>query len=124
MADELKTESTFAQEQPEPSESDRIRERIQSFTVGITPEAAQANTAILENSLRKGVFGLTDLAAVEALNKQLVEGLSDYQTQVQMAQRRLQELATSEALAKQEELTRREDQWKVKIADERQLRKS
>ena len=124
MADELKTESTFAQEQPEPSESDRIRERIQNFTVGITPEAAQANASILENSLRKGVFGLGDLGAVEALNKQLVEGLSDYQTQVQMAQRRLQELATDEALAKQEELTRREDAWKVKIADERQLRKS
>ena len=124
MADELKTESTFAQEQPEPSESDRIRERIQNFTVGITPEAAQANASILENSLRKGVFGLGDLGAVEALNKQLVEGLSDYQTQVQMAQRRLQELATDEALAKQTELTRREDEWKVKIADERQLRKS
>jgi len=124
MADELKTESTFAQEQPEPSESDRIRERIQNYTVGITPEAAQANTSILENSLRKGVFGLGDLGAVEALNKQLVEGLSDYQNQVTMAQRRLQELATDEALAKQEELTRREDEWKVKIADERQLRKS
>lgn len=124
MADELNTESTFAQEQAEPSESDRIRERIQNYTVGITPEAAQANTSILENSLRKGVFGLGDLGAVEALNKQLVEGLSDYQNQVTMAQRRLQELATDEALAKQEELTRREDQWKVKIADERQLRKS
>ena len=124
MADELKTESTFAQEQPELSESDRIRERIQNFTVGITPEAAQANASILENSLRKGVFGLGDLGAVEALNKQLVEGLSDYQNQVTMAQRRLQELATDEALAKQTELARREDAWKVKIADERQLRKS
>ena len=124
MADELKTESTFAQEQPEPSESDRIRERIQNFTVGITPEAAQANASILETSLRKGVFGLGDLGAVEALNKQLVEGLSDYQNQVTMAQRRLQELATDEALAKQTELARREDEWKVKIADERQLRKS
>ena len=124
MADELKTESTFAQEQPEPSESDRIRERIQNFTVGITPEAAQANASILETSLRKGVFGLGDLGAVEALNKQLVEGLSDYQNQVTTAQRRLQELATDEALAKQTELTRREDEWKVKIADERQLRKS
>lgn len=124
MADELNTESTFAQEQPEPSESDRIRERIQNFTVGITPEAAQANASILENSLRKGVFGLGDLGAVEALNKQLVDGLSDYQNQVAMAQRRLQDLAQEEALAKQEELTRREDRWKEKIADERTLRKS
>jgi len=124
MADELNTESTFAQEQPEPSESDRIRERIQAYSIGLTPEAASANTAILESSLRKGVFGLGDLTAVTALNTQLTEGLSKYQDDVTMAQRRLQELATEEAVAKQEELTRREDQWKVKIADERQLRKS
>jgi len=124
MADELNTQSTFAQEQPEPSESDRIRERIQNSTVGITPEAASANTAILETSLRKGVFGLGDLPAVTTLHTQLTEGLSRYQDDVAMAQRRLQELATTEAVTKQEELTKREDQWKVKIADERSLRKS
>jgi hypothetical protein len=124
MADELNTESTFAKEQPEPSESDLIRKRIKDYNIGLSPEAASANTAILENSLRKGVFGLSDLTAVTALNTQLTEGLAKYQNDVTMAQRRLQELATDEAVTKQEEITRREEQWKTKIADERLLRKS
>ena len=54
MADELKTTtSTFAQDEPEPSESDIIRSRVANYKVSLTPQAAQANVTILEKSLRK-----------------------------------------------------------------------
>ena len=63
MADELKTTttSTFAQDEPEPSESDIIRARVNNYKVSLTPQAAQANITILEKSLRQGIFGLGDL---------------------------------------------------------------
>ena len=123
MADELNPISTFAEEKPEPSESDIIRSRIENYKVSLTPQAANANLTILEKSLRQGIFGLGDLEAVVALNTQMSEGIADYNVTLENAQRALQEIAESEMIAKQSELAQREELHKVKLADERKLRK-
>ena len=125
MADELKTTttSTFAQDEPEPSESDIIRARVNNYKVSLTPQAAQANITILEKSLRQGIFGLGDLDAVIALNGQMTEGLADYNITLENAQRALAGIAETETIEKQAELARREELNKVRLADERQLRK-
>ena len=124
MADELKTTtSTFAQDEPEPSESDIIRSRVANYKVSLTPQAAQANVTILEKSLRQGIFGLGDLEAVVALNGQMTEGLADYNVTLENAQRALAEITEKETIEKQAELARREELHKVKLADERQQRK-
>ena len=126
MADELKTTTTtsqFAQDEPEPSESDIIRARVNNYKVSLTPQAAQANVTILEKSLRQGIFGLGDLDAVIALNVQMTEGLADYNITLENAQRALAGIAETETIEKQAELARREELNKVRLADERQLRK-
>ena len=116
MADELKTTtSTFAQDEPEPSESDIIRSRVANYKVSLTPQAAQANVTILEKSLRQGIFGLGDLEAVVALNGQMTEGLADYNVTLENAQRALAEITEQETIEKQAELARREELHKVKL---------
>lgn len=121
MNEEVK--STFAEEAPEPSEKDLILKRIQQYKVGLTPQQAQATVTILQNGLKTGMFGINDLDVVSSISKDISTGIEQYNLSFETAQRRLNEIAEEELVAKQEELAKREAAQQQKLADERSLRK-
>ncbi len=124
MEQEVKT--TFAQEQvqTEPTERDRITERIQNYKVGVSPQQAQAVSAVINNGLSAGIFKVGDLDMLSSISKDLETGLIQYNQSVETATRRLNEIAEEELVVKQQELAKREQMQEQKLEDERTLRKS
>lgn len=123
MANEIENKSTFADSKPEPTESERIIKRIQNFRVGITPDQATSVSQILEKGLSAGLFKLSELKTIVSVNEELNKGVIDYNSQVKVAQQRLNELQEEELVAKQVELARRETERHDELAGERQRRK-
>jgi TolA-binding protein len=122
MANEL-NQPTFSSEKPEPSEFDRITERINNFKVGLTPSNAQTVNTILEKGLSNGIFKLSEVDALVAIREEVNKGVIDYNTQVQVAQKRIQELQEEQLVVKQQELAKREAERSQELTDERQRRK-
>lgn len=123
MANEIENKSTFADSKPEPTESERIIKRIQNFRVGITPDQATSVSQILEKGLSAGLFKLSELKTIISVNEEINKGVIDYNSQVKVAQQRLNELREEELVAKQVELARRETEKHDELAGERQRRK-
>ena len=89
-------EPTFAEQsamQPEPSESDRIRERIQNYKAQLTPNTLQVIQILIESQLKSGLIKPADLDAIVVLRDEVNKAQIDYSTQVQNAQKRLEDLA-------------------------------
>jgi len=122
MSNEIE-KNTFASQKPQPSELERITERITNYKVGITPNNAQTVNTVLEKGLQQGLFKLSELDALIAIREEVNRGIIDYNTQVKTAQRRIQELQEEELVAKQVELARRETERHDELAGERQRRK-
>lgn len=123
MANEIENQSTFANSTPEPTESERIIQRIQNFRVGITPDQATSVSQILEKGLASGIFKLGELKTLTSISEEINKGVIDYNSQVKVAQQRLTELQEEELVAKQTELARRETERNDELAGERQRRK-
>jgi hypothetical protein len=123
MANEIENNSTFANSKPEPTESERIIQRIQNFKVGITPDQANSVSQILEKGLANGIFKLGELRTITSISEEINKGVIDYNSQVQIAQKRLSELQEQELVAKQTELAKRESEKAQELTDERQRRK-
>ena len=124
MADEVKSE--FSQELVEPaplSEYQLVQQRIQNYTIGITPSNAQTISTILEVGLQKGNFKLSELDSLVSIREEVGKGLIEYQTQVQVAQRRLQELQEEETAKVVAEREKQQQEVLDKMAGERQRRK-
>lgn len=125
MTDEVKSE--FSQqivEPPQLSEYQKVQQRIQTYTIGITPNNAQTISNILEVGLQKGNFKLSELDSLVSIREEVGKGLIEYNTQVQVAQRRLQELQeeeTANIVAKRE---KEQQELFDSMASERQRRKS
>lgn len=125
MADEVKSE--FSQQMVEPpqlSEYQLVQQRIQNYTIGITPSNAQTISTILEMGLQKGNFKLSELDSLVSIREEVGKGLIEYNTQVQVAQRRLQALQeeeTANIVAKRE---KEQQELFDSMASERQRRKS
>ena len=99
MADE----PTFAQQevkQQELSESDRIRKRIQDYKAQLSPNTLQVIQIMLESQLKSGLLKPADLDAVIMLRDEVNQAQIEYNTQVQNAQRRLQDLSETEIAEK------------------------
>jgi len=118
-------EPTFASEvTSEKSESQRIRERIQTYQAGISPNSLQVIAVLLEQQLKAGLVKSTDLEALVMLRDEVNKATIDYRTMMEREQKRLQDLMVEEAEQKQIELAQRENAFNQKLADERQLRKT
>jgi hypothetical protein len=115
--------NTFASQKPQPTELERITERITNYKVGLTPNNAQTVNTVLEKGLQQGIFKLSELDALVAIREEVNKGIIDYNTQVKVAQNRLNELQQEELLAKQTELAKREAERSQELTDERQRRK-
>ena len=98
MADE----PTFAQQQvtEELSESDRIRKRIQDYKAQLSPNTLQVIQILLDSQLKSGLIKPADLDAIVMLRDEINKASIDYSTQVQNAQRRLEELSATETAEK------------------------
>ena len=124
MADEVKSE--FAQqvvEPPQKSEFELVQERISNYTIPVTPNNAQTISNILELGLSKGNFKLSELDSLVSIREEVNKGLIEYQTQVQVAQRRLQELQEEETARIVKEREDAQNQLFNKMTEERQNRK-
>ena len=124
MVDEVKSQFALDQEGVEPSELERITKRIQDYKIGLTPNSLQITNAMLESQLKNGLFKLTELDAVIQIRNEIVEGMGEYQTQVQNAQRRIQQLSEEDIAEKAAATSARDEAQKLKLGDERQRRKS
>jgi len=116
--------SAFAQEAPEPTEIERITQRIQNFKVGLTPQNAQIVPQILEKGLSNGIFKLNELDSLVNIREEVNQGIIEYNSQVQVAQQRLSELQEEEVAKRAKERDEREKAWEQKVSDERQIRKN
>ena len=122
---EQEVKSTFADTTvSEPTEKERITERIQNYKVGVSPQQAQAVSAVINNGLSAGIFKVGDLDMLSSIAKDLETGLIQYNQSVETATRRLNEIAEEEIVVRQQELARREQEQEQKLTDERTLRKS
>ena len=96
-------EQTFAQQQvtePELSESDKIRKRIQDYKASLNPQTLQIIQILLDSQLKSGLMKPADLDAVVLLRDEVNKAQIEYNTQVQNAQKRLQDLAETEMAEK------------------------
>jgi len=122
---ENEVKSAFAQEQvAEKSESERIRERIQNYKAQIDPKILSVVPALLESQLKAGLVKSNELEALIVVRDEFNKASIDYNTELERAQRRLQELAETELAAKQEELAKREAEKEQEIVNERVARKT
>jgi len=124
MADEVKSE--FAQqvvEPPQKSEFEMVQERIANYTISVTPNNAQTISSILELGLAKGNFKLSELDSLVSIREEVNKGLIEYQTQVQVAQRRLQELQEEETARIVKEREDAQNELFNRMTEERQNRK-
>ena len=98
MAEETK----FSQEQvtPELSESDRIRKRVNEYKAQLSPNSLQVIEVMLNQQLAGGKIKAGDLDALILLRDDINKASIDYRTQLEHAQRRLNELAETEMAEK------------------------
>ena len=115
---------TFAERVVEPTESETIRERISNFKSQISPQSVQVAQLLLEQQLKAGLVKSTDLDALIILRDELNKSTIDYRTMLESSQRRLQQLAEDEQVAKIEQEQKRKQQEQTKLVDERSLRKN
>lgn len=122
---ENEVKSAFAQEQvAEKSESERIRERIQNYKAQIDPKILSVVPALLESQLKAGLVKSNELEALIVVRDEFNKASIDYNSELERAQRRLQELAETELAAKQEELAKREAVKEQELVNERVARKT
>ena len=118
---------TFAEQrvtEPELSESDRIRQRIQEYKAQLSPNTLQVIQIMLETQLKSGLMKPGDLDALVMLRDEVNKAQIEYNTQVQNAQRRLQDLSETEIAEKVAAEEAKIQAFEEKLTDERQLRKS
>lgn len=124
MADEVKSEfSQQVVEPPQKSEFELVQERINNYTIPVTPKNAQTISSILELGLAKGNFKLSELDSLVSIREEVNKGLIEYQTQVQVAQRRLQELQAEETARIVKEREDVQNELFSRMTEERQNRK-
>ena len=120
-------EPTFAEQrvtEQELSESDRIRQRIQDYKAQLSPNTLQVIQIMLETQLKSGLMKPGDLDALVMLRDEVNKAQIDYSTQVQNAQKRLEDLSATEMAEKVAAEEAKMQAFETKLVDERQLRKS
>ncbi len=120
MADE---QSTFQSEAVELSELERITQRLNTFTVGLKPANAEQVNQIMQKGLSAGNFKLDELDALVQIREQVNAGIIDYNTQVQVATKRIQELEQEELQKQKDLLARTLVEKDDLVTEERKLKK-
>ena len=106
---------TFAEQVVEPTESERIRERITNYKAQISPQSVKIAQLLLEQHLKAGLVKTSELDAIIMLRDDLNKASIDYRTMMESNQKRLQQLAEEEQvelLEKQQQLKMAEEKFK------------
>ena len=108
---------------PEPTEIERIQNRVRDYKVGLSPASAEATLASMTLLLSKGLIKVEDLDAVITIREEVNKGLIEYQTTVTNASKQMEQ-AQARLLAEQaEERQKVLNEKDTQIEDERLLRK-
>ena len=108
---------------PEPTEIERIQNRITNFTVGLKPATAEAALASMSILLSKGLLKMEELDAAISIREEINKGLIDYQTAIQIAQKDMEVAQQNLLIQQQEERQKVLAEKDTQIEDERLLRK-
>ena len=120
---EPQTVSQFAQEKPEPTELERIQQRIADYKVGFTVNSAGVINALIQSHLQSGKVTQGELVPLHTVTEEYAAGLAEYNQIVENAQRRSQELIAADQLAKAEAFEKTQQEQQQRLADERVARK-
>jgi len=125
MNDMDKNQTMFAQEQvvSEPTEIEKIQNRVANFAVRVKPNTAEAISATLQMCLSKGMFGIDDLDAVVTIREEITKGLIEYRSTVENAQKQLDSAVEEQQKVLQAEAEARVEADRQRLIDERLLRK-
>ena len=117
--------SAFSQEQvvSEPTEIEKIQNRVTNFEVGLKPAVAEAVQGVIGIGLSKGLFGVDDLEAVISIREDIKKGLISYQTTVAAAQRDMEVAQQNLMLQQQAEIEEEKNRQRTILSEERQRRK-
>ena len=110
--------STFAQEQVEKSEVERITEQLQTYKASVDGKLVGVVNVMIEQYLKAGLVTAQDLQAIATLSNEFNKAQIDYQTFVTTKQRRLQELQQEELLKSTTDTQERYRKYEQRIADE------
>ena len=119
----IETPPTFETEQVQPTELERLVERMNNFSVPLKPATAQATLTTVQRGLEQGMFKIDELDAVITIREEVNKGIIEYNSQMKMAQERMQTLQQEAIVQQQEDIAKAMEAERTKTADERQLRK-
>jgi hypothetical protein len=109
---------TFASEQVEKPEIERITEQLQKYTAAIDGKLIGVVNVIIEQYLKAGLVNVQDLQAFATVSNEFNKAQIDYQTFVTSKQKRLQELQQEEMLKGANDTQERFRIYEQRIADE------
>ena len=117
---------TFASQQAptEPTELERVQQRIANYKIALAPSSAQAISTLLQLHLKSGQIKIDELDAVIGVRNEINKGLTDYNLAVETAQRQLNSLVEADRIAKAEAIEKEKAELVDKIRDQRKLRKA
>ena len=117
--------SAFASEQVtrEPTELEKVQQRIANYQIGIKPQSASAVNTLLELHLKSGLIKLEELEVVVAVRDEVQKGLANYNNSVENAQRQIVELQEADRLAKEAIIEQEKAELVDKVRDQRKQRK-
>lgn len=114
---------TFASEQVEKSEIERITEQLQRYTAPIDGKLINVVNVIIEQYLKAGLVNAQDLQAIAAVSNEFNKAQIDYQTFVTSKQKRLQELQQEEIASASQQREAIYNELNNKVIEERVARK-
>lgn len=120
---ENQTASQFAQQAPEPTELERIQQRIAEFKIGFTINSAGVINALVQSHLQSGKVTQGELVPLDTVTREYAVGQEEYNQMIANAQRRAEELQAADRLAKAEQLAARQREQDDKMSAERVRRK-
>ena len=88
---------------PEPTEIERIQNRIANFAVGLKPATAEAALASMTILLSKGLLKMEELDAAISIREEINKGLIEYQTAIKIAQRDMENAQQNLLIQQQQE---------------------
>ena len=117
--------TSFASEQVtrEPTELEKVQQRIANYQIGIKPQSASAVNTLLELHLKSGLIKLEELEVVVAVRDEVRKGLANYNSSVENAQRQIVELQEADRLAKEAVIEQEKAELVDKVRDQRKQRK-
>lgn len=114
---------TFASEQVEKTEIERITEQVQNYKASIDGKLVNVVNVLIEQYLKAGLVSTQDLQAISSLSNEFNKAQIDYQTFMTSKQKRLQELQQEEIASASQQREAIYNELHNKMTEERVARK-